>query len=512
MSKKRVLLGISAFMFAGILAVAGCTPQAQQAPSENQAEQNSASTEVNLGPEVRTLDDGTLVQLVPTGDKNFDMYKANERGCYSCHEDLHKTVNNISYTVNGRDFVHLENGGLDGYRPSVTQCTGCHVAFGDFQGAIHAIHGVGTAPGEVVNGLESPACFDCHDVVGDELVLWDEVKYGKFNGITTVENVTGEFAFDQDYTVEADNMPNARWQTYDWDHLRHDNTVNNVPLDQEMFDTWEISLTGLVEEEVTFKLVDLIANAPVEKAVLATQCTTNVIGGNQIAQVEITGIPLSYLLDQVKIKEEAVSFTWHTPDGVIAGWRGQNLNDLPEDSYIVYEINGEPLSWYNGYPCILWMGGMGADRLSKNVSELRFGTNDYTMHLASEGYGSNNTFSGEFFGAKPNIGLMNTPEGKIIKAGEPYTFEGWAHGWDQAIAGVEFSMDGGVTWERFDTPNTTNRKWVHWTYTWTPSAEAGDTAYLLQMRSIAEDGRVTPAAYQVMVNAKVEMPMVSEAN
>lgn len=88
-------------------------------------------------------------------------------------------------------------------------------------------------------------------------------------------------------------MPNAQWMSNYYDELRFNNERDGVPLDQEMFDTWEFSITGMVDEEKTWTLPELIEQAPSETAILSTQCTINPLGGEAVAQVEVTGIPLS---------------------------------------------------------------------------------------------------------------------------------------------------------------------------------------------------------------------------
>lgn len=60
-------------------------------------------------------------------------------------------------------------------------------------------------------------------------------------------------------------------------------------------------------------------------------------------------------------------------------------------------------------------------------------------------------------------------------------------------------MDGGVTWTRFDTPNVTRDNWVIWNFTYTPEA---DSAYVLSIRSVTTEGRVTEEPIEVLFNAK----------
>lgn len=62
-------------------------------------------------------------------------------------------------------------------------------------------------------------------------------------------------------------------------------------------------------------------------------------------------------------------------------------------------------------------------------------------------------------------------------------------------------MDGGQTWTTCETPDANVNRWVHWSFEFTPEPGV-DTAYVLQIRAVADDGRTTPTPVSVMVNAK----------
>lgn len=476
---KSALLG-GTLALTAVLVAGSVSATAPMKASANEANDAPAITEVY----------GQLVQRTPDGTYNTDVLKGDARGCYACH-------GNLNELMLGMDPEHNPSYGLKNVEPGIEQCLGCHTNAsyaGDLGMMLHAIHGV------AMGGSASAECFNCHSTTADgEMVLWDEVKHEQFHGISSVADVTGTFAWDQDYTVSADEMPNTQWMSNYYDELRFGNERDGIPLDQEMFDTWEFSVTGMVGEEKTWTLPELIEQAPSETSILSTQCTINPLGGNAVAQVEVTGIPLSWFFEQVDIDPEAISFSWYSPDGLKAGYRGQAFDELEgHEAYLVYEINGEPLSWTNGYPCALWIGGYAADHLSKNVSELRIGNEDYALGSAAVPPGGDGTLKGT---GKPNLGFLNTLEGKIISANESYTFEGWAEGFELNIAALEFSMDGGNTWATFETPGANVNRWVHWTFEWTPEAGV-DTAYVLQVRAVADDGRTTPTPVSVMVNAK----------
>lgn len=521
--------GLAGMMVAGVVALASCAPQ----PTDTAGTEPEAASEAismtsvytaDFDPEkpvIKQLEDGRYVQRVPSmeadpgtpGIDNIDVLHADARGCGSCHDSIRDALQNIMPSHVGSGGV---NGGLD-IDLATVGCPQCHVerAFGDYAKIIHGIH-------NVEQDGEGPSCFSCHETNSEtgELDLWDNVKYDLMDGITPIENVKGDFSFDQDTLLG--NIPNIQWNSHDYDFIRWDHEMNGDERDEDTFNNWEFTVTGEVNEEKTFTLGELIEQAPSEEDVFVAQCETNPLGGNMVGQVKIKGIPFDWVLEQCGgFTDKAQGITTLTPTGTQGQYYGTSVSELAtHKAYIVYEINGERLSWINGFPCVLWIGGQPASRIAKNFSEIVISDESYDGIAAG---GENDTFR-DF---KPNVGIINTVEGQIIEAGKPYTFEGWASGWELPITAVEFSMDGGETWDRCDTPNTNTDQWVHWTYTFTPEAGV-DTAYLLSVRAygktingetvvytvpqiglvdsiIKEDERVTKVPFQVMVNAKADM-------
>ena len=56
---------------------------------------------------------------------------------------------------------------------------------------------------------------------------------------------------------------------------------------------------------------------------------------------------------------------------------------------------------------------------------------------------------------------------------------------------MEFSLDNGVHWTRYDLEGTTAERWVSWTFAYTPEAPG---AYQMKVRSVNEDGDASPIA------------------
>ncbi len=456
-----------------------------------------------LLPEVKLLADGRLVQLTPSMNGVFDAegrvdssyvnpgfntewLKADERGCLSCHDDLAVLVDNFS------SYPHLLVGsGVDtplGY----SQCTICHY---DAPG----LAGMGTMIHAVHNGIAD--CFDCHASADPDgsMPVWDLGKYDELKGISSVSNLEGEFTWEQDTLTPTDDIFNAGWMGGEGARIRFDDTHETIPVDQETFDTWAITVTGAVENEVSWSLPELIEQAPSVTTVMKMHCDINPLGGSMIGQAQITGIPVSWLLEQAGLTDEAQTVRFIDNEGGGTGDSGAlNLHTLSEhETLIVYEINGEPLRWEHGYPVQVWVGEDFAARFRKQLAEIRVDTNavlDETPQAMGHAQGLD----------KPNVGIVGVVEGQCFQAGEPITFEGYADAFEQHISAVEFSMDGGNTWQTCYTPGSDASRWVYWHFTWTPPADR-NAAYHLQLRAKTVEGRTTPVPLDYMFNTKADL-------
>ena len=78
--------------------------------------------------------------------------------------------------------------------------------------------------------------------------------------------------------------------------------------------------------------------------------------------------------------------------------------------------------------------------------------------------------------------------------GQAVTLEGYADDFGSHIIAVEFSLDGGLSWTRHSTEESTPDRSVHWTFRWTPE-EAG--TFPFRVRPVTEDNRVSPEAAAV---------------
>lgn len=497
----------------------------QTAAAEGRAyADNNANTSYyeQYAPEVRVLEDGTKVQRTPSEgavftslDSSYTYHtptdgipyntyylKADSRGCNACHEDLAQTLNDGIYP-------HADLNNPYGIQITVQMCQDCHT-FGygyitnqnSFGTLIHGIHATGQAD-----------CWNCHVATGDGsgMQLWDVAKFEELRGITPVADVQGEFSYDQDLTTPATDVFDFGWDYFDLDYLRTAKVEQDAPLDQQLFDQWPITVTGVDGTSRTWTLPELIEQFPSETFAATFHCTLNPTGGPYIANATYTGIPLNAIFEEMGIDPASDDFgavTIVAPDGFTESVQGDHYTR----AYLCYQIDDEPLPWSQGYPVQMIVPGSAAPASVKQVSDVQVVSpedaeaihewNGWPCETEGTAYYTPGNWpmnDENGYQNKPNVGLFDFVNGQVVETGEPYEFTGYATAYDQRIVALEFSMDGGATWTRCDTPDTTADNWVIWHFAYTPEA---DSAYVLQVRSVSEDGLVTKDPIEVMFNAQ----------
>ncbi len=458
-------------------------------------------------PRIIQEEDGTLIQLTPDeeptdvayfiqggGDKDFVPYntyfaKSNERGCASCHDDLRQLLEDSPYD-------HPALIGAD-TEWTIHQCLDCHTVGNGylthehvFSTMIHAIHG------EISN------CWQCHDTTTTDnssnstMYLWEDVKADKLRGITKIasDGLNGSFSFSQDEVVEPENLGNLNAQLYDWDFLRAQYVDEGTPIDETLPNDWTIEVYGEVDTPMTFNLKELMETAPMVTKLVKWECGFNPTGGSLMGQVEVTGIPLSYLLEQTGVKDTVASIMAYGIDGYNCAY-GVPIEEFDgHDAIIAVEMNGEPLLWQNGYPCTFVIPGQGMGSFAKHVAAIELLNSD-SYAAIQLGWRDE---TGENRINMPNVGIFELQDGQVVKTGESLKVRGYASAYVNNIAAIEISMDGGATWKRFDTPGTDHDRWVTWEYEFTPEE---DTTYRFAVRSVLETGRTTPEPIEKLIVA-----------
>lgn len=483
----------------------GATPQDRlpdDATLQERIDQVQSDAEL-YAPEVRTLEDGTRIQLTPgaAADQmglnhingapaayNTQYFNADNRGCVSCHETgLADLVNNKL------DYPHFKITNNLGTDVTPMQCAHCHSqdgysnSYDSFGSLIHGIHSRETFDG---------TCMSCHDgTTTTGMRLWEEAKFDILRGFTYVSDVKGDFSFEQDTLT---SLPEIDWMLATLDDGEVDSfkkaSAGETPDSERLINEWEITVSGEVDKPVTVNLGELITEAPSETFVTGAQCVINPTGGELIANMEITGIPIKYLLDKAGVKEGA-NVLWPTaPSGYTQALPVEGAED--GTIYLVYKLNGEYLNYAQGAPVLVWDTSLRClGNHTRFVSEVVVEkVPEEEVHF----YNGLPDREGNFFD-KPNIGIIKFHEGQIIEAGKPFEFKGYAQAFDEHVTAVEISLDKGETWTTFDTSSSDETKVVWWNFTYTPE-EPG--SYVMTLRAVTDTGKVTPYPVNVMFNAE----------
>lgn len=548
MRKQRIVLGVSTTLLVSALALGGCAAQQASADdSDTTAQAETTVIETGLDPkadwqvntpddpaavgegvyeglderrenhpaEIKTYPDGTRVQRTPDRDLDatlqvhdhisFNTYRLNadNRGCGACHDDLAATAANIA------GYPHLDFTDNEvGVQWDEAACKGCHVGhfatkYDEWSGLIHGIHDEATNKMFVQQGGD---CWSCHyaSTKGEDtgMTLWDDVKYKVMHGIEAIdaENLPDTFANDQDKTISSEgtfSYTYIRDRSNEEGKLRWGREYLGLTPDvegAESYDNWNITIGGECDNPKTMTLAELIAELPESSVILQGQCVDNGPGGSLVYNVEVKGILLRDIIDYFGMKDTCNSIIATGADGSTSGYGIDRLYN--SDVILGYEVGGAPLTYQAGYPVTVWTPGVALDNM-KSVVDLEFSTEPGEVDEAHP-HGAHN-LDGENF-IYPNVAICNFLDGQIIEAGQPYTFEGYVSAINSGITSIEFSMDQGKTWKKFDTPDNDWQKWNWWTFEWTPENPGW---YTLSVRATADDGTVSswPAQKLITVEA-----------
>jgi len=484
---------------------------------------NRVSTnQVEHAPEVRTLASGVQVQRTPADSLAYNnvILNADERGCAACHDDLGELLLDCDSFVSDGYYRHFELVNEYGIEITVRQCYVCHVTQDNWlpslRELIHGIHDSRNTAFEQLGG----DCWSCHVVderTGD-IQVWDYVKYTMLHGISSVANVQGEFRYDQD--VLSTQAAALNWMSRESDKerlARHFNGETPDPETDGIYDTWTITVEGEVENSLSFTLAELIEAAPHVTKNSTMQCAINPLGGPIIANVQITGIPVAWILEQAGVEEGANIYYCGNEENMAYGQEISRLEKHP--AYLVYEINGEPISYMNGYPVANWVEAATAADGRKQCTRIWVTSGEWKDHNPAYMNYSDHGYYNDAFDNFPNVGICQLSDGQIIAADAPYTFEGYAYGFreqlnagawpdteplntvqdPEAIAAIEISFDQGATWTRFDTAEATSDRWVYWYFTWTPEAPG---SYVISVRAIRADGLATAYPIEKLITVQ----------
>jgi DMSO/TMAO reductase YedYZ molybdopterin-dependent catalytic subunit len=277
---------------------------------------------------------------------------------------------------------------------------------------------------------------------------------------------------------------------------------------------WRLAIAGCVQREVELSWEQL--EALPRRSVFATmECAGNgrsflkpYVEGVQwtagaVGHAEWSGVPLHVVLDRAGLTAKANEIVFYGADsGVEHGHEGPRpfARSLPlekarhPDTLLATHMNGEPLDASHGSPLRLvvpgWYGVASVKWLTRieavsSPFEGYFQTAKYTIkHRTGGGIRT------DVVGPMPVKSEIIRPlENSVLGIGANRLF-GMAWAGEHAVAAVEVSVDGGISWQRAELQGPRAAySWTAWEYLW-ETANPGE--YTLLARAVSEDGHVQP--------------------
>jgi DMSO/TMAO reductase YedYZ molybdopterin-dependent catalytic subunit len=241
--------------------------------------------------------------------------------------------------------------------------------------------------------------------------------------------------------------------------------------------TWRLTVGGEgANGQVQLSLDDLKA-MPATEVVAVCQCSGNrrglvephVVGVEwgygAMGCARFKGVRLKDVLAKVGLKKEAIELVLDGADGPVLDKTPDFVKSIPvakaiEDGLVAYEMNGQPLPHFNGFPARIIVPGWTATYWVKHITSIMATTKPFEGFWMKSAYRVPvgrfplvARFSSQDTDANTPITEMvvnslitSHDDGSDVRAGAPLAIGGIAWDAGYGIRAVEVSTDGGRTW------------------------------------------------------------------
>lgn len=244
---------------------------------------------------------------------------------------------------------------------------------------------------------------------------------------------------------------------------------------------WSLTVTGLVDREVTISFDELVA-LPLEESTTTLACVSNEVGGDLIGNATWLGYPIRKLLARAGVQPDADMVLSRSSDGFTAGTPIEALTD-GRNAVLAVGMNGDPLPFEHGYPVRMVVPGLyGYVSATKWVVELKVSMFDReTAYWTGLGWSARGPI-------KLSSRLDVPRQGASVAAGT-VAIGGVAWAQHTGIAGVQVRVDDGEWHDARLGDAISADTWRQWTWAW--PAEPG--RHTLTVRATDASGKVQTA-------------------
>jgi DMSO/TMAO reductase YedYZ molybdopterin-dependent catalytic subunit len=235
-------------------------------------------------------------------------------------------------------------------------------------------------------------------------------------------------------------------------------------------DTWSMTITGMVDQEIELTFDDLLAMDPVEEFVTLS-CVSNNVGGDLVGNARWLGVPIKKLLDMAGVQPGATQIVGRSVDGWTGGFPTEYLDDPDRVALVAVAMNGEPLPTQHGFPVRLVVAGLyGYVSATKWLKEIELTTwDDFDGYWITRGWGKEGPIK-----TQSRIDVPNA-NARLDGGDQPIAGVAWAP--DRGVAKVEVLVTDIVDGEEVPSQNwveaelsgdVTDNSWRQWMVPWSP--------------------------------------------
>ncbi|MEO7348323.1 MAG: molybdopterin-dependent oxidoreductase [Terrimesophilobacter sp.] len=252
-------------------------------------------------------------------------------------------------------------------------------------------------------------------------------------------------------------------------------------------DQWSLTITGMVEREVSITFEELLA-LPLEESYVTLACVSNYVGGGLIGNALWLGYPIRKLLAQAGPTAGADMVLSRSVDGFSASTPLSALTD-DRNAILAVAMNGEPLPADHGFPVRMVVPGLyGYVSATKWVTQLAV-----TTFAKETAYWTNRGWSAR--GPVKLSSRIDTPRNNVTVPGGRVMIAGVAWSQHIGISRVEVRIDDGPWNEATLAEAISADTWRQWSFAW----EATRGRHTLTVRATDAEGAVQTAKFSDVV-------------
>ncbi|MFZ4813193.1 MAG: molybdopterin-dependent oxidoreductase [Phototrophicaceae bacterium] len=263
-------------------------------------------------------------------------------------------------------------------------------------------------------------------------------------------------------------------------HYRIDIASRPIEIDAA---TWVLPFSGLVAQERSFTLEELMAYPATEQYV-TLQCISNRIGGNLISTTKWTGVPVKTILEELEIQPAGQWLRIGSDDGF---FEYLSIEQVMSDERIMFTYHWDdmPLPARNGFPLRVYIPdhyGMKQPKWIRSVEVVEADEEGYWVRRGWSYAAVMNTSS--------VVDAIGTDEIYADDSGQVFVpVGGYAIAGARGISRVEVRVDGGDWVDAQLRAPLSDKTWVYWRYEY-PFSEG---RHNFEVRCYEADGTPQPA-------------------